>query len=81
MVMITPYNNAGLAEHCRFFFKNLIARKPVCFVVMRIEAGLVDDDQIGPAPDGLTDHLNGQLYVDIMSRELFDDDDGEETEE
>ena len=28
-----------------------------------------------------TDHLNGQLYVDIMSRELFDDDDGEETEE
>ena len=27
-----------------------------------------------------TDHLNGQLYVDIMSRELFDDD-GEETEE
>ena len=28
-----------------------------------------------------TDHLNGQLYVDIMSRELFDEDDGEETEE
>ena len=28
-----------------------------------------------------TDHLNGQMYVDIMSRELFDDDDGEETEE
>ena len=27
-----------------------------------------------------TDHLNGQLYVDIMSRELFDDDE-EETEE
>lgn len=28
-----------------------------------------------------TDHLDGQLYVDIMSRELFDEDDGEETEE
>ena len=27
-----------------------------------------------------TDHLDGKLYVDIMSRELFDDD-GEETEE
>ena len=28
-----------------------------------------------------TDHLDGKLYVDIMSRELFDEDDGEETEE
>ena len=28
-----------------------------------------------------TDHLDGQLYVDIKSRELFDEDDGEETEE
>ena len=28
-----------------------------------------------------TDHLDGKLYVDIMSRELFDEDDGENTEE
>ena len=30
-----------------------------------------------------TDHLDGQLYVDIMSRELFDEDDpqDEETED
>ena len=28
-----------------------------------------------------TDHRDGKLYVDIMSRELFDEDDGEETEE
>ena len=28
-----------------------------------------------------TDHLNGQLYVDIMSREIFAQDDEEEAEE
>ncbi len=28
-----------------------------------------------------TDHLDGQLYVDIMSREIFEDEEEEETEE